>query len=86
MKQKPEMQQHQTLTLLRAYKWAAQHRHASWVAGIGDYQQYVVCYEAMVAIEAELKRRDRRAWSRWVHAPVGTAPDSFYGYEGAQSE
>jgi hypothetical protein len=85
MKQKPEMQQHMMFTLLRAYRWAAQHR-AIYGGDCSDYSGYVVCYEAMAAIEAELKRRDRRAWSRWVHAPVGTAPDSFYRFEGAQSE
>jgi hypothetical protein len=73
-----EMREHNILTLIRAYEWAVDQRRASWVEGIGDYPRYVVCCEAMVAIEAELKRRDRRSWTKWIHAPVGTKLGVFF--------
>jgi hypothetical protein len=71
-----EMREHNILTLIRSYRWAAQHRDIYQEQG--EYQGYVVCYEAMIAIVAELKRRDRRAWSKWMHSPEKTDPAQFF--------
>jgi hypothetical protein len=74
-----EMREHMTLTLLNAWHWA---RDNKWNAGgdFNNYSKYVVCLEAQTVIEAELKRRDRRAYSRWIHGGVldSCNPDKYF--------
>jgi hypothetical protein len=74
-----ELREHNILTLLRAWHWARDHK---WNADgdFGNYIKYVVCLEAQTVIETELKRRDRRAWSRWIHAGVldSCKPDKYF--------
>jgi hypothetical protein len=74
-----EMREHTTLTLLHAWHWAQENKRDAG-ASFNEYPKYVVCYEAQAAIEAELKRRDRRAWSRWVHGGVldSCNPDKYF--------
>jgi hypothetical protein len=74
-----EMREHTTLTLLNAWHWAQTHK-AEAGGNYTEYAKYVVCYEAQAAIEAELKRRDRRAWTRWVRGGVldSCNPDKYF--------
>jgi hypothetical protein len=75
---KSELQEHTMLTLLNAWHWARDHK---WNAEkFNDYPKYVVCLEAQTVIETELKRRDRRAWSRWIRAGVldSCNPDKYF--------
>jgi hypothetical protein len=74
-----EMREHTTLTLLNAWHWAQMGKMEAGCS-FAEYAKYVVCYEAQAAIEAELKRRDRHAWARWIHGGVldSCNPDKYF--------
>jgi hypothetical protein len=74
-----EMEQHTILTLLNAWHWARDHK-ADYCGKFSDYAGYVVCYEAQVAIERELCRRDHRAFMAWARGPIldSCKPDKYF--------
>ena len=74
-----EMREHTTLTLLHAWHWAVEQK-LLYGTDYQDYCKYVVCFEAQVAIEQELRRRDRRAWAAWMHAGIlaNLHPDKYF--------